>query len=36
MAKQDYYMAQMNYMQSQAQLEKAVGLSINDIKERIQ
>ncbi len=35
MAKQDYYMAQMNYMQSQAQLEKAVGLSINDIKGRI-
>jgi outer membrane protein TolC len=35
MAKQDYYMAQMNYMQSQAQLEEAVGLSINEIEEKL-
>ncbi len=35
MAKQDYYMSQMNYMQSQALLEQAVGLSINQIKESI-
>jgi outer membrane protein TolC len=36
MAKQDYYMSQMNYMQSQALLEQAVGLNINQIKEKIQ
>lgn len=35
MSKLDYYMAQMNYMQSQALLEQAVGLSINDIKEKV-
>jgi outer membrane protein, heavy metal efflux system len=35
MAKQDYYMSQMNYMQSQALLEQAVGLNIDQIKERI-
>ncbi len=35
MAKQDYYMSQMSYMQSQALLEQAVGLSIDQIKERI-
>ncbi len=35
-AKQDYYMAQMSYMQSQALLEQAVGLSIDQIKEKIQ
>ncbi|HSD62544.1 MAG TPA: TolC family protein [Ignavibacteriaceae bacterium] len=35
MAKQDYYMAQMNYMQSQAQLEEAVGLSKNEIQEKL-
>ena len=35
MAKQDYYMSQMNYMQSQALLEQAVGLSVNQIKEKI-
>lgn len=35
MAKQDYYMAQMNYMQSQAQLEQAVGLSKNEIEEKL-
>ncbi len=28
MSKLDYYMAQMNYMQSQALLEQAVGLNI--------
>ncbi len=36
MAKQDYYMSQMNYMQSQALLEQAAGLSIGQIKEKIQ
>lgn len=35
MAKQDYYMSQMSYMQSQAMLEQAVGLSINQIEEKI-
>jgi len=35
MAKQDYYMSQMNYMQSQALLEQAVGLSIAQINELI-
>jgi len=35
MSKLDYYMAQMNYMQSQALLEQAVGLEINQIEERI-
>ena len=35
MAKQDYYMSQMNYMQSQSLLEQAVGLNINQIKEDI-
>jgi len=35
MSKLDYYMAKMNYMQSQALLEQAVGLNINQIKERI-
>lgn len=35
MAKQDYYMAQMNYMQSQAQLEEAVGLSKKEILEKL-
>lgn len=34
-SKLDYYMAQMNYMQSQALLEQAVGLSINEIKEKV-
>ncbi|MHB1687396.1 MAG: TolC family protein [Ignavibacteriaceae bacterium] len=33
-SKLDYYMAEMNYMQSQALLEQAVGLDINQIKER--
>lgn len=36
MAKQDYYMSQMSFMQSQALLEQAVGLDINQIKEKIQ
>lgn len=31
MAKQDYYVAIMNYLTSQAQLEQAVGLGLNDI-----
>jgi outer membrane protein TolC len=35
MSKLDYYMAEMNYMQSQAMLEQAVGLNINQIEERI-
>ena len=35
MSKLDYYMAQMNYMQSQSMLEQAVGLSINQIKDEI-
>ena len=34
-AKQDYYMSQMNYMQSQALLEQAVGLSIKQIEEKV-
>ncbi|MCL5028495.1 MAG: TolC family protein [Bacteroidetes bacterium] len=35
MAKQDYYMSEMSYMQSQALLEQAVGLSISQIKDEI-
>lgn len=35
MVHQDYYMAQMEYMQGQAQLEKAVGLSMDDIHEKL-
>jgi len=35
MTHQDYYMAQMEYMQGQAQLEKAVGLSMDDIHEKL-
>ena len=35
MSKLDFYMAQMNYMQSQALLEQAVGLNIDQIKESI-
>ena len=31
MAKQDYHMAVMNFLASQAQLERAVGLSIEEI-----
>ena len=34
-SKLNYYMAEMNYMQSQAMLEQAVGLSINEIEDRI-
>ncbi|MHB8581580.1 MAG: TolC family protein [Ignavibacteriaceae bacterium] len=34
-SKLNYYMAEMNYMQSEAQLEQAVGLNINEIKEKI-
>ena len=34
-SKLNYYMAEMNYMQSQALLEQAVGLNINKIEERI-
>lgn len=32
----DYYMAVMNYMNSQAQLEQAVGMSIDNIKTKVQ
>ena len=35
-SKLDYYMSVMSYMQSQALLEQAVGLNINQIKEKIQ
>jgi outer membrane protein TolC len=35
MAKLDYYMAIMNYMTSQAELEQAVGLDIKEISARI-
>lgn len=35
MAKLDYYMAIMNYMSSQAQLEQAVGMDINEISARL-
>lgn len=35
MAKQEYFMTQMDYMQSQAQLEEAVGLSKNEIQEKL-
>jgi outer membrane protein TolC len=35
MVHQDYYMAQMEYMQGQAQLEKAVGLSMDDIHKKL-
>lgn len=36
MSRLDYYMAVMNSMSSQAQLEQAVGLSITDIKMKVQ
>ena len=36
MTRLDYYMAVMNYMASQAQLEQAVGLDIAEIAKRIQ
>ena len=36
MVRLDYYMAVMNYMASQAQLEQAVGLNIADIAQRVQ
>ncbi len=35
MSRLDYYMAVMNYMSNQAQLEQAVGLSIADIKAKL-
>ena len=35
MSELDYYMSKMNFLQSQAQLEQAVGLSISEIKERL-
>jgi cobalt-zinc-cadmium efflux system outer membrane protein len=35
MARQDYYMAVMNYAASQAKLERAVGLSIDEIEDQI-
>ncbi len=35
MARLDYHMAVMNYMASQAALEQAVGLTLNEIAERI-
>ena len=36
MARLDYYMAVMNFMASQAQLEQAVGLDIAEISQRVQ
>jgi outer membrane protein, heavy metal efflux system len=35
MSRLDYYMAVMNYMSSQAQLEQAVGLDMRDISARV-
>lgn len=35
MSKLDYYMAIMNYMSSQAQLEQAVGMDITEISARL-
>ena len=35
MAKLDFYMSEMNLQQAKAQLEQAVGLSINQIVEKI-
>lgn len=35
MSRLDYYMAVMNYMSSQAQLEQAVGLDMSDISARV-
>jgi len=35
MSKLDYYMSVMNFMESQAALEQAVGLSIKEIEEKI-
>jgi hypothetical protein len=35
MSKFDYYMAVMNFMSSQAQLELAVGLDISDISAKV-
>jgi cobalt-zinc-cadmium efflux system outer membrane protein len=35
MSRLDYYMAVMNYMSSQAQLEQAVGLDLSDISARV-
>jgi len=35
MAKLDYHMSVMNYMASQAALEQAVGLNINEIEDRV-
>lgn len=36
MSRLDYYMAVMNYMASQAQLEQAVGLDLAEIEQRVQ
>jgi Trp operon repressor len=36
MTRLDYYMAVMNYMASQAQLEQAVGLEIAEITRIVQ
>lgn len=36
MVKLDYYMSVMNFMNSQAALEQAVGLTISEIKEKLQ
>ncbi len=35
MSKLDFYMSKMNFLQSQAQLEQAVGLSLNEIVEKV-
>ena len=35
MSELDFYMSKMNFLQSQAQLEQAVGLSISEIKENL-
>jgi len=35
MSRLDYFMAVMNFMSSQAQLEQAVGLDIGDIAAKV-
>jgi hypothetical protein len=35
MSKLDYYMSVMSYMASQAALEQAVGMNINEIADKV-
>jgi outer membrane protein TolC len=35
MSRLDFYMSKMNFLQSQAQLEQAVGLSVSEINENL-